>query len=160
MIEKVGLYFEKFIGMLLGLLTSIELGCLICKNPKQVEFLSDDKLYDKLITISTTLFGFLLAVLTLIIQGNSHTINEMKEFGSFDRLIKFNRDVVITSAIVCVLSLVLGYCKEMFCTANPWIFNILSLLDIGIFVWTLVNVFIFVILFYQILLSDSISSTK
>jgi len=118
-------------------------------------FITSDNFFDKLITICTTLFGFLLTVLTLIIQSNSQTILNMKNHGSYLRLIKFNKTIVILSAVVCILSLLIYFVNDKFEKVHGGYVKYSSLLNLFLFVWMLLDTLIFVLIFYKIILTDS-----
>lgn len=149
--KSIAYYFEKYISLILSLFVSV----ISYTNKTSFLVITLPDFSDKLITICTTLFGFLLTVLTLIVQSNSETILTMKRHGSYKRLIKFNRRIIILSALVCLLSIVLGVILK---NVSPPINNVLLLLcniNLFLFLWSVFDTIVFVLLFYKILLSDS-----
>lgn len=143
-------YIEKYIGLFIG----IAIGIYCFKTHHCYSFINNDKFLDKLITICTTMFGFLLTVLTLIIQSNSETIIEMKKHLSYKRLINFNKKVVFLSAIVCIISLFLAFIIKKLDSINPYLSQLISLLNYSFFIWMMCDTLIFVSIFYKILISD------
>lgn len=98
--KSLGFWFEKLLSYGIGILTFY-----ICLNySHKLTFLKDNDFLDKIISITSTLFGFLLAVLTLLLQSNSPTIEKMKKHGSFLKLIYLNKTTVLVSIINCILS--------------------------------------------------------
>lgn len=151
MIKKTPFYIEKYLGLLIGSI----LGLFSIKFWGVCSFICGNDFFDKSITISTTLFGFLLTVLTLIVQSNSPIITDMKRHGSYKRLILFNKSTVLLSAIVCFISLILICSKDKLKELDVHALSIPSWINFVLFIWSLVDTFIFVFIFYKILISDS-----
>lgn len=151
MIKRPAYYIEKFMGLGIGLLA----GCLSYKYWGFCSFICSTNFFDKVITISTTLFGFLLTVLTLIIQSTSPVILQMKQHGSYKRLILFNKNIVLLSATVCIISLILNSTSEKLLAESLNLLRILSLINFALFIWSIVDTFIFVFIFYRILTSET-----
>lgn len=121
---------------------------------EKLEFIKNVDFLDKIISITTTLFGFLLAILTLIIQSNSSTINKMKSHGSFKRLILLNKLTVLTSIINCIYSLILSFTTKLIEVKSLTLLKIATTINIGIFSFVIVNTLLFTIIFYRIILED------
>ncbi len=121
---------------------------------ENLKFLDDVTFLDKVISISSTLFGFLLAVLALIIQSNSSTVEEMKRHGSFVRLIRLNKMTVtlaiITSFYSLILLLGLEIIREKSCEALIFMTSV----NLGLFAMVLTNTLLFTLVFYKIIMSD------
>lgn len=149
---------DKTIGYWLEKLTGYISGAIVVYFSfiywEKLKFIVDVTFLDKIISITTTLFGFLLAILTLIIQSNSSTINKMKKHGSFKRLILLNKVTVITSIINCIYSLFLLFTKEILENKSLTALKIFSSINIGIFTYVILNTMIFTIIFYKIILED------
>ncbi|MCX6316871.1 MAG: hypothetical protein NTW29_06255 [Bacteroidetes bacterium] len=144
-------YIEKFIGLAIGIC-----GILFAyKYWGFFSFLCKPNFFDKVITISTTLFGFLLTVLTLIVQSSSPIIQAMKQYGSYKRLILYNKSIVLLSAVICIISLVLNSAAEMMIVNHPVSLKTFAMINYGLFLWAIVDTFIFVIIFYRILISET-----
>jgi len=145
-------YVEKFIGFIVGVGSAV----LVYKSWTVCSFICTSNFFDKIITISTTLFGFLLTVLTLIVQSSSAVISNMKKRGSYKRLISFNKNIVLLSAIVCILSLVLNSTTQKINTDDvSRTIKILSLINFSLFLWAVTDTFIFVFIFYKLLISET-----
>jgi hypothetical protein len=121
---------------------------------EKLKFMNDADFLDKIISITTTIFGFLLAILTLIIQSNSATINKMKNHGSFKRLILLNKLTVLTSIINCIYSLILLFITKISETTNLIVLKIATTINIGLFSFVIMNTLFFTIIFYKIILED------
>jgi len=148
--KTIGYWLEKLTGYI-----SVTIVVYFSFNYwEKFKFIFDVTFLDKIISITTTLFGFLLAILTLIIQSNSSTINKMKKHGSFKRLILLNKLTVITSIINCICSLLLLFAKENLENKSLTALKIFSSINVGIFTFVIINTMIFTIIFYRIILED------
>lgn len=72
-----------------------------------------DSTLSLIISIEATLFGFLLAVLALILQMNNKLIQTIKEYGRFNDLISFCKRAVYASFTVVVLSIIILLIKDI-----------------------------------------------
>lgn len=145
--RTLGYWIEKLCGYIIGLTFCV----LSLKYTERFSFILEANFLDKVISISSTLFGFLLAILTLILQGNSPTVNRMKLHGSYSRLITFNKFTVISAIVACVLSLLLTFCSS---SINVSVVITFASLNLGIFISLLVNTVIFTLIFYKIVIAD------
>lgn len=148
--KTIGYWLEKLTGYISGVIVVY----FSFNYWDKLKFIFDVTFLDKIISITTTLFGFLLAILTLIIQSNSSTINKMKKHGSFKRLILLNKLTVITSIINCIYSLLLLFAKENLENKSLTALKIFSSINVGIFTFVIINTMIFTIIFYRIILED------
>lgn len=148
--KTLGYWIEKLLGLIIGLVMIF----LFFKYWHHGNFISNSQFLDKLITISTTLFGFLLTVLTLIVQSESEAVKKMKAHGSYTRLINFNKNIVLLSGLVCLLSLFLSFCNELLKCRSELLLKVFSTINLGAFTWVIVDTLIFTLIFYKILLSD------
>lgn len=69
------------------------------------EWIAMDTLADKAVEISSICFGFLLAVLTLLLQTQARKLENIRDAGRFSDLIAFNRKAVLGSAVLALVSL-------------------------------------------------------
>jgi hypothetical protein len=145
--KTIGYWAEKLLGYISGL----ALFFLSLKYNNRFSFIHEAPFLDKVISISSTLFGFLLAILTLILQGNSPTVNRMKLHGSYKRLITLNKFTVISAIIACVLSFILTFSSA---GINTTVINTLASINLGIFVSITVNTLLFTLIFYKIVIAD------
>lgn len=65
-----------------------------------------NKVVDKSIDLSSISFGFLLAVLALLLQGDNGVINRIRASGKFKDLINLNKKAVLASGFLVVFALV------------------------------------------------------
>ena len=149
--KTLSYYIEKFGGLTLAILLTIVAYCYW----SFFSFITEKDFFDKVIAITTTLFGFLLAVLTLIIQSSSPTVTMMKKHGSYKRLINYNKTIVLLSAIVCFVSLVLLLGRERLLLEHFQILKYCGLANFLLFTWTCFDTFVFVLIFYKIILSET-----
>lgn len=149
--DKTPLYYiEKFASKLLGLLV----GVYFFFNPVE-KFISEDIFFDKALSFSSTLFGFLLAVLTLIIQSNSKTIEKMKSNKSYSRLIRYNKNVVYMSGLLSLLSLIFISTNDIYSDSHHKIYTIFCSLNVSLLAVLVIDAIIFLIIFYSIILKDA-----
>lgn len=148
--KSLGYWIEKLLGYFCGFVCVI----ISYKYSASFSFIFDSGFLDKVISISSTLFGFLLAILTLILQGNSATVSAMKRHGSYSRLIKFNKSTVISAIITCTLSLLLSFCSTEIRVVSNEILFFIATLNFGIFMSIIVNTVIFTLIFYRIVIAD------
>lgn len=148
--KTIGYWIEKLSGYISAVILMYFSFCYW----EKFEFIKNVNFLDKIISITTTLFGFLLAILTLIIQSNSPTINKMKSHGSFKRLILLNKMTVLTSIINCIYSLILSFSVKIIEIKSFTLLKILTTLNVGIFSFVIVNTLLFTIIFYRIILED------
>ncbi|UZH56335.1 hypothetical protein JRG66_05580 [Salinimicrobium tongyeongense] len=121
---------------------------------ENLKFLDDATFLDKVISISSTLFGFLLAVLALIIQSNSSTIEGMKQHGSFVRLIRLNKMTVTLAIITSFYSLILLLGLEIIREKSCEVLIFMTSVNLGLFTMVLANTLLFTLVFYRIIMSD------
>lgn len=148
--KTIGYWIEK----LSGYISAVILMYFSFYYWEKFEFIKNENFLDKIISITTTLFGFLLAILTLIIQSDSPTINKMKSHGSFKRLILLNKLTVLTSIINCIYSLILSFSVKIIEIKNFTFLKVLTTLNVGMFSFVIVNTLLFTIIFYRIILED------
>src|SRR5690606_11272379 len=59
------------------------------------------------ITVEATLFGFLLTVLSIILQMNNKGIEKLREHNRYGQLISFGKHAVMSSLLVLMFSIVI-----------------------------------------------------
>ena len=108
-------------------------------------------------TIGITSFGFLLAVLSIILQGNGETIQFIKSREVlYKKFIHFNKKTILLSFFASVFAFVVGNIKiENFFHINEG--NLLLYKHIvvsvffGAFIWFVIDVLMFIRVFYLII---------
>lgn len=148
--RSITYWIEKLLGYFCGLTCII----LSYRFSEVFSFILNIAFLDKVISISSTLFGFLLAILTLILQGNSQTVSAMKRHGSYNRLINFNKSTVISALITCTLSLLLSFSSSVIILISPETLDFVASVNFGIFVSIIVNTLLFTLIFYKIVIAD------
>lgn len=154
--KTIGFWIEKFLNYGMGILTFY----ISFNYWQQLTFTRETVFLDKTISITSTLFGFLLAILTLLIQSNSSTIEKMKKHGSFVKLIYLNKITVLASIINCILSFFLYFCLNLISNKSELLLKILTCLNLSLLTFVLTNTFLFTILFYQIIISDEKNASR
>lgn len=148
---------ENYLGVFLGLVAA---AIVIWLNPKYSSCISFIQAIPQL---TSCIFGFLLALLGIILQGDSPTITAIKSRTTiYNRFIRYNKKVVYLSLILSVLTLVIGYVDYSF--VDGWLANnymclrefaikvILSSISFGI-VWLFVDLVSFLRLFYLLIIA-------
>lgn len=126
------------------------IACILIFFVKIYHYLDMEKLVDKLIDYSSISFGFLLAVLAILLQSNTASINKIKEANKFNDLIFYNKKSVVSSlvlAIFCILYLALNLYKPSTCILN----DIVSTLLLTVAIYQIIEVIIFLDLFYVLI---------
>lgn len=96
---------EKFGSISLGIIFFLII--LIYVKPEYEEYKA---LVDSCLSVSTNIFGFLLALLGIILQGNSSTIEAMRRRHIlYKKFINLNRKVVIIAFIIIFYSICLKF---------------------------------------------------
>jgi|GEM_PF-2190919 len=154
--KTLGYYFERFIGICLGITAS----SLIYKNWIDGGALIFDKYYDIIIKVSSSIFGFLLTILALIVNGKSDTVDQMKKHNSYPLLIHYNKVAVFLAFTIIILSVFIYLIVAPKDGSTHFIidygempFKLLLVLHAGISVWSAIDTVIFVRIFYKIILA-------
>lgn len=75
-----------------------------------------------IISIECTLFGFLLAVLALLLQLNNKAIELIVKYNRFPDLIRFSKFAIYSSLLIVCISLILIVTKDLI--SSHWIYYI------------------------------------
>ncbi len=142
---------EKYLSGLIGLLVFV---LAICLEPSPL--LKMDIFVEKAIDISSISFGFLLAVLALLMQSETTGIKRIKEAGRFSELIAYNKKSVMASAVLAVMCLIYvsldipeSY-KQHLLFGSTTIGLIWDSIVFGFFAFQIMSVYLFLDLFYFI----------
>ncbi len=117
-----------------------------------------EKVMDKSIDLSSISFGFLLAVLALLLQGDNPGLNRIKESGNFPSLVLLNKKAVLASGlliIVALLYLSLGCNKIVLTLFDIEIRKVVDSISLGVLIYQLAMVFSFLDIFYYIIKQES-----
>jgi hypothetical protein len=153
-------YWKEMLGgLILGIVTCIIV--FFC-NPHLSSWKESLKNFS---TIGLCIFGFLLTILSLILQGNSSTIEWMKSRTHlYNRFILYNKQVVILSFVLSIYSYIFGYFNFQNITIflnniNQHILQVGGRLTVsvfgGLFVWLIVDSLNFLKIFYILIIKKN-----
>ena len=95
---------ESIGGIIIGFIFSILIFFLSPKLSDWIDFMKG------IPALCITIFGFLLTLLGIILQGNSPTINWMRSRKeTFNRFVDYNKRIVLLSFIISIYSYILGF---------------------------------------------------
>lgn len=121
-------------------------GCIACAlllfiSPPTKIF---ENMYSSFPAIGMCIFGFLLTILSIILQGDGSAIKWLKSRHTiFNRFVNFNKRVVILSFSLSIVSFFIGNTPlNTHCFYGPWG---------GMFTWMMVDIAIFINLFYKLI---------
>ncbi len=138
---KVEKYGEIVLLVLVGYYFNFHL------KPEYVDF---KEIIKDVPILSFSIFGFLLTLLTIIIQGDSETVEWMKQKKNlFNRFIGLNRKIVFLSFIVGIFSLLFRLLEKSNIEVNTEVFLLSLLFSVTIIL--LLNVIYFLTLFYLLI---------
>lgn len=156
--KTIAYYIERYLGILAGLAVLV----LVYLNWFDGSTLLKEKYYDMIIKVSSSIFGFLLTILALIVNSSSKAVAEMREHKSYPRLIKYNRAAVFLSFIIILVSILIYLIitpeEGIKCFSDrysSYSFKILISIHAGLCIWSIVDTGIFVRIFYRIILMKS-----
>jgi len=133
------------IGLIMGFLKYKYDWFLKCKDPTII--------ISKTIDISFIIFGFLLTVLTLIVQANT----ELKQRPLYSRLVKFNKRVVLQAVILGFYSLLYHTYYTLITAGDlPILANILFSVFVALLTWLILDSIYYVMTFYALALKKKI----
>lgn len=156
--KTFGYIAERFSGMLCG----VAAGWLTFYFWDDANVVTTEKYYDIMIKSCSAMFGFLLTVLSLLINGKSETVEEMKKHGSFPRLIHYHKVIVFLSFIIVIYSVLLYSIVaphsgniHFIQTFNSFTFKFVICIHVALSVWNAIDVLKFIRTFYRIILAGS-----
>lgn len=144
--KTLSYYIESYTGIVVGLFVGSYL------YSQDVFFWGKDNvLISQSIDICFILFGFLLTILALIVQGDNQTLQRLRKHSGYSRIILFNRRIVILSVILGFFStLALAFIDTpTFLSVNQIAFSTF----IFLWIWLLWDTSIFLKVFYNIIIS-------
>lgn len=148
-------FFENYSGIVLGGISSIVF--LLLVDPSYSAWFAFIKALPQL---TTCVFGFLLALLGIILQSEGQVLTAMKKSPVFKSLVGYNQKIVFLAFVITVVSLVVGYAdfewlcnllKEKNLLWSIWGKKIALALFVFGLVWLVVDLFVFVRLFYKLI---------
>lgn len=147
---------ENYSGILSGLLLAVIVVFLL--NPAYSDCID---MIRALPQLTTCIFGFLLTLLGIILQGDGPVITKMRDsVVVYNRFIAYNKKVVILSFALTIIALLMGYVNHSWlnklllevCASLPCIVRraAIFILTFGS-VWLVVDLMVFVKLFYMLI---------
>lgn len=153
----LGLVFEKYGGLTLSAILTVGL----CKlHPTYEGSLTAIR---NLPTITTCIFGFLLTLFGIIIQGNGTLIKKMKNTNVvFSRYLSFTKRIIIISLGLSVFAFVLGSINPSWLTIqfenSPKLGIIIKDISMKVLVffcfWLIIDLFYFIYLFFLLIQTE------
>ena len=146
---------ENCLGIACG--TACAIGAWLL-NPSYADSID---LIKALPTLTTCIFGFLLTLLGIILQGDGPIIQKMRGATKiYNRFISYNKKVVFISFVLTLLALVAGYVSydwlhNLIASINPNLTIVVRRIAISALtfgsIWLVVDLTIFVRLFYLLI---------
>lgn len=152
LVKTFSYYLENFLGISAFMATFIFLF-----NQTECFFDSSLDLIKAFPTIGITSFGFLLAVLSIILQGNGETITFIRSRETLYKMfIHFNKKTILLSFFTSVFAFVVGNIKleNFFLLQESSILSykhIVVSVFFGAFIWFVIDVLMFIRIFYLII---------
>ena len=144
-------FLEKYAAAIIG----ITFGYFIYRYCG-INYESSKEFIKQYTTIGTCLFGFLLTLFSIIIQGKNVVINKIKSNrNTFIRFVRLNKQVVMVTLLLTIYAYIIGSINiECFISASIYkeeILNIITIIFYGGFIWTFLITIYFLIIFYFII---------
>lgn len=143
-------FIERFSSWLIGFILFI----VIIFYKDAFQFILNKDYLDKVVTISSSLFAFLLAILTIIVQSDSTSIKKIKAHKSYKRFIKFNRKIVFVYLLCALISIILIFLKHILSWMNKEVLFWLANINTCLFVVATIEALYFTFLFYTLMMLD------
>ena len=150
--KSLGYFVENFLGY-----TTFGVVFLFLFSQTECFFDSSLDLIKAFPTIGITSFGFLLAVLSIILQGNGETINFIRSREKlYKKFIHFNKKTILLSFFSSVFAFVVGNIKieNFFSLQESTVLlykHIVVSIFFGAFIWFVIDVLMFIRIFYLII---------
>lgn len=111
------------------------------------------KLMDKSVDLASISFGFLLAVLALLLQANNPALARIKDSGQFSSLINLNKKAVLASGLLLIIALThigldLSSLKDYLFEISA--IKLINSVCLSLLVYQLIIVYLFLDIFYFI----------
>lgn len=148
MVKFVSYYIEFLAGYIVAI--AITICAYFFVDFSKIHF--SDLFYDKLVDFTGIVFGFLITVLTILLQSNNESIKLLKKYNRFKDLIFYNKEVVVFSALICFYTILIIALKDNFNFGNPLTLKKYGLLFL-LFLITLMicKIYTFLKIFYTII---------
>ena len=95
---------ENYLGILIGALVAVGVFFLNPAYGRSIDLIK------ALPQLTTCVFGFLLTLLGIILQGDGPVIQKMRDSTKiYNRFIDYNKKIVILSFVLTIVTLLIGY---------------------------------------------------
>lgn len=146
---------ENYLGILFGALVAVGVFFLNPAYNRSIDMIR------ALPQLTTCIFGFLLTLLGIILQGDGPVIQKMRDSAKiYNRFIDYNKKIVVLSFVLSIVTLVIGYVDyswihSFLSSINPKLCTlggrlVIALLAFGS-IWLIVDLMTFVKLFYMLI---------
>lgn len=149
--KTISYYKEKYLSYVIA--GTVSFCCF--KFLKLYEFAASEIVFDKTVDFSGIIFGFLITVLTILIQTDNPAIAKLKAGNRFKDLIAFNKRVIFISALLCFFSVLILIFKEyeLYKSSNQ-VKQYCMTVYIFLFVTLIHTTYDFLKIFYEIIRSE------
>lgn len=120
-----------------------------------------DQLFSKdilasILTIAGILFGFLLTMLTFLLQTNNSAMEKIKKYNRLKDLIGYNKSAVYFAALLTLCGFVLQVLQkaDFICGLLPWCIATIRLLWLTIICMTITHTYRYLNIFYSLITRD------
>jgi hypothetical protein len=144
-------YIEKYGGIAVGIIFALISFFIF----KPVYNTSWDYLLTKSFDLGIGTFGFLLAVLALIVQGDSSAIQKIKAREIlYRRFVLYNKKIVFLSITICFYSIVVKLINDgLLLGNNSFIQHVDLSLYLFLITWFLIDTYRFLKVFYIVIVN-------
>lgn len=114
--KKLKKIIEKYYPIVISLVLTIAVFFWLSSIPVIREILRkllSENCLAQIITIEVTLFGFLLAVLTIILQMENKMIEILKQYNRFDDLVCYAKSAIYSSFFIIFLAVIIIVIKDI-----------------------------------------------
>lgn len=143
--------FEKYYPQFFTILSILVISVLMFKMPfaneLKNEMLKPDFL-SLIVTVETTLFGFLLAILAIVLQLNNKTVELIKKYNRYNELLSYSKQSVKSCFWVVILTSIIILFHKMF---DGSVFSIIIFIFwLASLIYNFLCTYRFVHIFYEI----------
>ena len=149
--KTIAKYIEQYGGPTLGFLAFYS-----CTHFIEVSYTSYKELIKQFPSIGMFAFGFLLTIMSIIIQSDHGIIKWLRSREViYIEVVKFNKRVVTLSLILTLYTYVLGNYNFSQAIQSLVIFKYLTPLYISFLIWFIFDIYIFLKVFYLLIIQNS-----
>lgn len=101
---------EKYYPLVASLIAGLVAMCIFLRYPSlrvPAKELLKSEFLSVIVTIETTLFGFLLAILAILLQLKGPVMNRIKKWNRFSELVSYSKSAVMSCALTLMFATML-----------------------------------------------------